>query len=94
MEEELYDEFGNYIGPELNESDDEELPDHDFPENDMEEDAYNPSGNSMQISEYNPETRIILNEDKKYYLDADEVYPGTFLIFSYFNDLYFIFAIN
>lgn len=70
----MYDEFGNYIGPELDGSDSDV---EDFG-NGEEFD-----GNRMVVQEefnkieYNDdENRIILHEDKKYYPDAEEVYPG------------------
>ena len=85
MDEDLYDEFGNYIGPELNDSDaeDDEL---GFEQHeggiDFEENGYDSHG--MALVESNErartstvdENRIVLHEDKKYYPDADEVYPG------------------
>ena len=87
MDEDLYDEFGNYIGPEIDDSGDEEE-ETDFDdegealryenEADYEEQGVilsdggaDRSGNMMR-----DENRIILHEDKKYYPDADEVYPG------------------
>ena len=69
MEENLYDEFGNYVGPEID--DDEEEEDEDWLEGlddtgkadeDMEVDAEKGSG------------AVVLHEDKKYYPDAEEVY--------------------
>lgn len=95
MDEDLYDEFGNYIGPELGDSGDE----HDagggfhtaydaddqqdrFSEGD-EGGAYGSSGagalalagDAMDV-DHGVENRIILHEDKKYYPDAEEVFPG------------------
>ena len=87
MDEDLYDEFGNYIGPEIDDSGDEEE-DLDF-ENDDEAPDYDKEnalyGQDMVLSDggtdrsggmMRDENRIILHEDKKYYPDADEVYPG------------------
>lgn len=86
MDEDLYDEFGNYIGPEIDDSGDEE--DIDF---DNERDALgygdgnglddqpmvlSDGGIDRSSSLMRDENRIILHEDKKYYPDADEVYPG------------------
>lgn len=78
MDESLYDEFGNYIGPEVGDSD---LDD----ENDLlvADDLDNISENQDPLDQQefssipsNEENRIILHEDKKYYPDANEVYPG------------------
>eukprot|EP01038_Epipyxis_sp_PR26KG_P009217 gene9217-12428_t len=72
----LYDEFGNYIGPELDLSDQ----DDDFNDNyDQKDDSFE---YAMQVQEesnssaMDVENRIILHEDKKYYPNADEVFPG------------------
>jgi U5 small nuclear ribonucleoprotein component len=75
----LYDEFGNYVGPELEEDDNSDI-ESDFGEaNEQPEDG----GDGMDVIEYadgtDPaidENRIVLHEDKKYYPDASEVYPG------------------
>uniref|UniRef100_H2YSS3 116 kDa U5 small nuclear ribonucleoprotein component n=1 Tax=Ciona savignyi TaxID=51511 RepID=H2YSS3_CIOSA len=67
MDSDMYDEFGNYIGPELDSEDEEDendevesepddLEDEDVDEN-MEEDA-----------------PVVLHEDKKYYPSHEEVY--------------------
>jgi 116 kDa U5 small nuclear ribonucleoprotein component len=87
MDEDLYDEFGNYIGPEIDDSGDEEE-ELDYG-NEHEALGYGDAdgfdGQDMVVSEGNidrsgnmmrDENRIILHEDKKYYPDADEVYPG------------------
>ena len=77
MDEDLYDEFGNYVGPEVDESDDEEDEfnhEEDFPEDNHMEVTL--SNNELQQSGQYDENRIILHEDKKYYPDASEVYPG------------------
>jgi len=66
MDGELYDEFGNYIGPELEsdeESENEEIEEGDSDEADSDEDLSDEGG--MQV---------VLHEDKKYYPDAEEVY--------------------
>jgi len=78
MDPDYYDEFGNYIGPELA-SDSEEEPeygntgdemdDHERSDEEMEEDRdenrENAESNSMAV---------VLHEDKKYYPSALEVY--------------------
>lgn len=85
MDENLYDEFGNYIGPEFDESsEEEEEEDVEFEqENGVDEHGERleqgsggqlvAAGDAMDVED---ENRIILHEDKKYYPDADEVYPG------------------
>lgn len=78
----LYDEFGNYIGPDLGDSDDEEEEEVDDQADDRNggyefEDATD--SRQMIVSDGGvgyEENRIILHEDKKYYPDAEEVYPG------------------
>mmetsp|Transcript_33055 Transcript_33055/g.71948 ORF Transcript_33055/g.71948 Transcript_33055/m.71948 type:complete len:985 (-) Transcript_33055:71-3025(-) len=79
MEENLYDEFGNYIGPEIDD-DDEEDEDDDFlgMEDTAKGDDDEPGArDEMDVEqEKGADRQIILHEDKKYYPDADEVYPG------------------
>jgi 116 kDa U5 small nuclear ribonucleoprotein component len=85
MEDELYDEFGNYIGPEFDESDDEDHDEGDGEENNQQlmslQHGSNQSSSLMELDEHSGgggdyESRIILHEDKKYYPDSEEVYPG------------------
>jgi len=85
-DEDLYDEFGNYIGPDLEDSDAEYEQENRFPdEMGGNEDVYDrqlverdlngdDSSNAMNVDE--GAGRIVLHEDKKYYPDAAEVYPG------------------
>jgi U5 small nuclear ribonucleoprotein component len=90
MDEDLYDEFGNYIGPELDAEDSDVEEDHRrgrFEDEDDEEEADNRmdidrrdltlyrEGQQINNSK-SSENRIVLHEDKKYYPEADEVYPG------------------
>lgn len=72
MDENLYDEFGNYIGPEI--SEDEEEEEEQWKE-EMEEEREEPQPTGMEIVDTSAETQIVLNEDKKYYPSAEEVYP-------------------
>ena len=74
MDPELYDEFGNYIGPELESEDDSDSEDEQREEEeeervpddeDMEQDGEEQGGQSMAV---------VLHEDKKYYPSASEVY--------------------
>lgn len=76
-----YDEFGNYVGPELEDSDyDEgddfgEVDENDYDEHDGQLVAH---GDEMDQDnhESNDNNRIVLHEDKKYYPEAEEVFPG------------------
>mmetsp|Transcript_54008 Transcript_54008/g.106623 ORF Transcript_54008/g.106623 Transcript_54008/m.106623 type:complete len:978 (+) Transcript_54008:101-3034(+) len=74
-----YDEFGNYIGPELEDSDYSD--EGDF--GGVDENEYD--GNDRQMMVHDDEmgddaatsdNRIVLHEDKKYYPEAEEVFPG------------------
>lgn len=83
----LYDEFGNYIGPEIGDSDYEEEEDdegRDIGDYGQEFEDYDGNGklilqqdgiNDKMIVD-DSQNQIILHEDKKYYPDAEEVYPG------------------
>ncbi|KIY95736.1 U5 small nuclear ribonucleoprotein component [Monoraphidium neglectum] len=72
----LYDEFGNYVGPELSDSDQEEadaadgVVEDDHGDEDMEE----ADGQVDEEDEPAPGGQIVLAEDKKYYPSAEEVY--------------------
>uniref|UniRef100_A0A7N5ZV13 116 kDa U5 small nuclear ribonucleoprotein component n=1 Tax=Anabas testudineus TaxID=64144 RepID=A0A7N5ZV13_ANATE len=69
MEADLYDEFGNYIGPELDSDDDDddlEAEDRDGDEDDEDEPA--------DADDDVPGMEVVLHEDKKYYPTAEEVY--------------------
>mmetsp|Transcript_12364 Transcript_12364/g.20711 ORF Transcript_12364/g.20711 Transcript_12364/m.20711 type:complete len:1009 (-) Transcript_12364:109-3135(-) len=81
-----YDEFGNYIGPALEDSDYEEeeeqqdnfddfaLENPEFGEEDQQI-AFRGDGVGEEDGDQ-AENRIVLHEDKKYYPEAEEVYPG------------------
>ena len=79
MDETLYDEFGNYIGPEIEEDDDdEEDEDGDLMmkeggEGDEEGDDALARPEQMEV-EREVDRQIVLNEDKKYYPEPEEVY--------------------
>lgn len=97
MEENLYDEFGNYIGPELDsdsssgsdptenqfsgdeERDHDEAGDEEGKTEDKMTDIVNGHENEggvrtvAQVADVSMD--IVLHEDKKYYLESDEVYP-------------------
>jgi len=87
-EEELYDEFGNYIGPDLESSDDEEDDDKEEDDDrnqvqapddasDVSDDERNKSG-AMVVAQDNetaePMSAVVLHEDKEHYLSAEQVY--------------------
>ena len=65
MEDDHYDEFGNYIGPDL----DPVAPDDDQSQpEDIEERII------AQVREEDKEMAVVLHEDKNYYPDAEEVF--------------------
>ncbi|KAG8788343.1 hypothetical protein FRC15_004926 [Serendipita sp. 397] len=77
-----YDEFGNYIGPDLDSDEDEEMetqPVQQQPlegfddEEEEEEEAVDNTQALMQIDSA-PRNQVVLHEDKKYYPTAQEVY--------------------
>ncbi|XP_061964446.1 110 kDa U5 small nuclear ribonucleoprotein component CLO-like [Populus nigra] len=87
MDDNLYDEFGNYIGPEIEsdresdgEEEDEELPDkpHEDEEESDGEDAVHASNGWLAASDdVDMDNQVVLAEEKKYYPTAEEVYgPG------------------
>jgi len=80
MESDLYDEFGNYIGPELQSEDEEEAAEAPQ-ENDDDEGAGSAAGDDeegmeVQTVDENGDVSqaVVLHEDKKYYPSAREVY--------------------
>lgn len=74
MDADLYDEFGNYIGPDL-ESEDED-------EDDDDDDDIDERGNlddddddlDQNDADDTHEMQVVLHEDKKYYPTAEEIY--------------------
>ncbi|XP_047657065.1 116 kDa U5 small nuclear ribonucleoprotein component [Tachysurus fulvidraco] len=72
METELYDEFGNYIGPDLDSDEDEdvEAEDRDAAEADEDEE----DEDQVDGEEEGGGMEVVLHEDKKYYPTAEEVY--------------------
>lgn len=80
MADQLYDEFGNYIGPELDEEeesgsdrDSDEWGDEEMPEA-VDDGLTTLDPNTAMIPASSGQ--IILHEDKNYYPSAEEVYPG------------------
>ncbi|GAB1296913.1 116 kDa U5 small nuclear ribonucleoprotein component [Apodemus speciosus] len=75
MDTDLYDEFGNYIGPELDsDEDDDELgrETKDLDEYRMDEDE--DEDDVGEHDDEHPGMEVVLHEDKKYYPTAEEVY--------------------
>jgi U5 small nuclear ribonucleoprotein component len=76
MEENLYDEFGNYLGKEVDEDDDEDEDELDADDEDRGRgDDDGPEAMDVD-AEKGGDRAVVLHEDKKYYPDAEEVYPG------------------
>jgi len=84
MDDSLYDEFGNYIGPEI-ESDQDSDRDSDADADDNPDDQSDgggtahsdgegPSNGWMTTISDELENQVVLAEDKKYYPTAEEVY--------------------
>lgn len=84
MDDSLYDEFGNYIGPEIEsdqDSDGDDPSDRDEPNEEddraAQSDGEGPSNGWLTTTTDdidNLENQVVLAEDKKYYPTADEVY--------------------
>lgn len=90
MDDNLYDEFGNYIGPELSEEDSDDSDDEEEEEEEEDDDQWEDSASVKggaavgRLTDSNSgggegsepsANAIVLHEDKQYYPDADEVYP-------------------
>ena len=76
MDEDNYDEFGNYIGPDID-SDPEvedDLGFEDVARGDFTSGEEAPLDEEEGMAVDGGENRIVLAEDKKYYPEADEVY--------------------
>ncbi|XP_067650550.1 116 kDa U5 small nuclear ribonucleoprotein component-like [Haliotis asinina] len=73
MDADLYDEFGNYIGPELD-SDDDDDDDEDDRDDEEYMDRDDDDDGDHDDMDDQPEMAVVLHEDKKYYPTAEEVY--------------------
>lgn len=73
MDQDLYDEFGNYIGPELD-SDDDDEEDSDDEREEHADREYGDDDDEMEQDDHHNEMQVVLHEDKKYYPTAEEVY--------------------
>jgi len=78
MEENLYDEFGNYIGPEIEDEEDEDEEWMGVLDDQEDQARGDDEGQEpMDVeAEKGGDRAVVLHEDKKYYPDADEVYKG------------------
>jgi 116 kDa U5 small nuclear ribonucleoprotein component len=87
MDENLYDEFGNYIGPEIEDLDrdnDDIFQDGEVEaeEQDHIDESINNLNNTRQNQQQalnipeNEKYSVTLYEDKNYYPEAEEIYPG------------------
>eukprot|EP00297_Palpitomonas_bilix_P001843 CAMPEP_0113882254 /NCGR_PEP_ID=MMETSP0780_2-20120614/8845_1 /TAXON_ID=652834 /ORGANISM="Palpitomonas bilix" /LENGTH=977 /DNA_ID=CAMNT_0000869233 /DNA_START=47 /DNA_END=2980 /DNA_ORIENTATION=+ /assembly_acc=CAM_ASM_000599 len=78
MDDNNYDEFGNYIGPEIeDESSEDEMEEERVEEREEEqsrEDDLKAGDGAMVVAGEAYDTAIVLHEDKKYYPSAEEVY--------------------
>lgn len=76
MDVDLYDEFGNYIGPELDSDDDDSDDDDDKEEEEKFPDyaGADDEEGMDQDEEEASDMQVVLHEDKKYYPTPEEVY--------------------
>ncbi|GFN80643.1 116 kda u5 small nuclear ribonucleoprotein component protein [Plakobranchus ocellatus] len=74
MDADLYDEFGNYIGPELDSDDDEEEEEEEQEEDDDYGDRDEDEEMDQDEAENAGDMQVVLHEDKKYYPTPEEVY--------------------
>ena len=71
---ELYDEFGNYIGPDLESEEESEGEDADeVALEDVDDDDDEMRVDVADNDDAEPEMAVVLHEDKKYYPTAEEV---------------------
>lgn len=74
MDADLYDEFGNYIGPDL-ESDDDDDDDEDMVSRERAQDYDEDQDEEREVDDGDiAPTAVVLHEDKRYYPNALEVY--------------------
>uniref|UniRef100_F6WDR1 116 kDa U5 small nuclear ribonucleoprotein component n=1 Tax=Xenopus tropicalis TaxID=8364 RepID=F6WDR1_XENTR len=75
MDADLYDEFGNYIGPELDSDDDND--DDDMGRDDRDVDVAEDEDDDEYTGDPDDDRggmEVVLHEDKKYYPTAEEIY--------------------
>jgi hypothetical protein len=73
MDPDLYDEFGNYVGPELESESDSESEEEKEREEEEEEEEDMQEGEEREEEEMARSMAIVLHVDKKYYPTAGEV---------------------
>ncbi|KAG8196595.1 hypothetical protein JTE90_014156 [Oedothorax gibbosus] len=74
MDADLYDEFGNYIGPQLDTDSEDEEEVYERQEPDAIEYNEDEAMEEGRDEDDIPQMQIVLHEDKKYYPSAEEVY--------------------
>nr|XP_002129683.1 116 kDa U5 small nuclear ribonucleoprotein component [Ciona intestinalis] len=74
MDSDMYDEFGNYIGPELDSDGEDEVDDVSDEGSEEEEEE---EREEMEQDTHVTGTEVVLHEDKKYYPSHEEVYGPT-----------------
>ncbi|KAG7155228.1 116 kDa U5 small nuclear ribonucleoprotein component-like [Homarus americanus] len=75
MDVDLYDEFGNYIGPELDSDDeDDEEDDDDYQDQDQDVNGFDDDDGVGGEEEEVSAQAVVLHEDKQYYPSAADVY--------------------
>ncbi|GFS72205.1 116 kDa U5 small nuclear ribonucleoprotein component [Nephila pilipes] len=74
MDADLYDEFGNYIGPQLDTDSEDEEESYDRQEPEAVEYNEDEAMDEGRDEDDIPQMQIVLHEDKKYYPSAEEVY--------------------
>ena len=71
--DDLYDEFGNYIGPDLESDEEEEIYRAELPGPSRDDDDDEPEAMEEEREEV-ISNAVVLHEDKKYYPTAEEIY--------------------
>ncbi|KAK8723354.1 hypothetical protein OTU49_011674, partial [Cherax quadricarinatus] len=74
MDVDLYDEFGNYIGPELDSDEEEEDDDEDYADQDQDVNGFDDDDGAGGEEEEVSAQAVVLHEDKQYYPSAADVY--------------------
>ncbi|KAK4954446.1 hypothetical protein LTR10_007877 [Elasticomyces elasticus] len=75
--DDLYDEFGNYIGEEVSEEEEDVVQPADTYAQYLDHDAASPppaDDQLMEIDETGPSNAVVLHEDKQYYPSASQLY--------------------
>ncbi|XP_046847131.1 116 kDa U5 small nuclear ribonucleoprotein component-like [Xenia sp. Carnegie-2017] len=73
MDADLYDEFGNYIGPDIASDDDES--EDEWEKDDQQDDIEDDDQGEDQVEQDDEaQMQVVLHEDKKYYPTAQEVF--------------------